>query len=129
MALADAFDMAVLIKHDLQAVLKSSIPITMIIDSLSLFEVITKASSTTGKRSMIDLITVKDAYRRREIDTVGFVRTQCNPADALTKPSTCPNSDSNPYRWCSQRPHRIMDRSQVSFSCQKNLGVLGFQFI
>ena len=56
----------------------------MLTDSLSLFDVVTKATLTTEKRLMID-IKVKDTYHRNEIENIGFIRSEYNPSDALTK--------------------------------------------
>jgi hypothetical protein len=42
MALADGFDWAYLRKHDLQMMLKHNVPIIMLTDSLSLFDIIAK---------------------------------------------------------------------------------------
>jgi hypothetical protein len=85
MALADAFDTAYALKHDIEMIMKQRIPIVILTDSLSLFDVITKASTTAEKRLMIDLSVLKQAYDRREIETIGLVRTAHNPADMLTK--------------------------------------------
>lgn len=85
MALADGFDVAYMIKHDLEKMTRSKLPLYILTDSLSLFDVITKASSTTEKRLMIDLTCTRDSYERKEITMLGFVRTQNNPADCLTK--------------------------------------------
>ena len=57
----------------------------MLTDSLSLFEAIMKAPITAEKRLMIDLATVKDAYEKRYIALVGFIRTEKNLTDSLTK--------------------------------------------
>eukprot|EP00171_Calliarthron_tuberculosum_P001031 IDg1031t1 len=89
MAFADAFDTAFILKHDLQRMINQSIPIIMITDSLSLFDVITKVSITAEKRLMIDLKIVRQSYASKEIEKVGFVRTLNNPADSLTKPKRC----------------------------------------
>jgi hypothetical protein len=59
MALADGFDAAYSLKHDLQTVLKRSVDIFMY--SLSLFDVLTNLSTTAEKRLMIDLVVVKEA--------------------------------------------------------------------
>lgn len=85
MAFADGFDMAFAIRHDLQLMLSQSINILMFTDSLSLFDVLTKATVTTEKRLMIDLKTVKDSYKCQEIENICHVRSEFNPADALTK--------------------------------------------
>lgn len=57
----------------------------MLTDSLSLFDVVTKATVTTEKRLMIDIQVVKDSYHRNEIEHISFIRSEYNPADALTK--------------------------------------------
>jgi hypothetical protein len=59
----------------------------MYTDSLSLFDVITKSSTTAEKRLMIDLVVVRDAYDRMEIEQLAFLRTYYIPAVALTKVS------------------------------------------
>jgi hypothetical protein len=89
MALADAFDMAFSIRHDLQNITQLQIPINILTDSLSLFDVLTKSTTTSEKRLMIDLTAAKQAYKRREIDTIGFIRTEHNPADVFTKVTKC----------------------------------------
>jgi hypothetical protein len=89
MALADAFDFAFSIRHDLQNKTQLQIPINILIDSLYLFDVLTKASTTSEKRLMIDLTAAKEAYKRREIDTIGFIRTKYYPADVFTKVTKC----------------------------------------
>ena len=89
MALADSFDMAFTIRHDLQNITRIQIPIIILTDSLSLFDVLTKATTTSEKRLMIDLTAAKEAYKKREIDTIGFVRTEYNPADVFTKITRC----------------------------------------
>ena len=89
MAFADAFDMYYVVKRELERLFGRNIPLTMVTDSLALFDVITRASITAEKRLMIDLGTVKGAYKRREIEKMGFIRTAFNPADALTKEKKC----------------------------------------
>jgi hypothetical protein len=90
MALADAFDTLYALKYDIEMITSYKIPIVVLTDSLSLFIVITKASTTAEKRLMIDLSVLKQAYDRREVETIGFVRTEHNPADMLTKVTRCP---------------------------------------
>ncbi len=85
MAFADAFDMALVIKHDLQNIMGKVVPLSMFTDSLSLFDVLTRAKVTTERRLMIDLQTVKESYDKKEINHVSFIRSEYNIADALTK--------------------------------------------
>jgi hypothetical protein len=86
-AFEDGFDAAYSLKHDLQTILKRSVDKLMYTDRLSLFDVITKSSTTAEKRLMIDLVVVREAYDRMEIAQLAFLRTNWNPADALTKVS------------------------------------------
>ena len=88
-AFADAFDFAFTLKHDLQVMLCQKIPLTILTDSNSLFDVITKSSTTSERRLMIDITAVRNAYNDQELSDVGFVRTKYNPADAFTKLGSC----------------------------------------
>lgn len=85
MAFADAFDLAYKIKCDLQNVLCQSIPLYIITDSLTLFDVLIKSTITTEKRLMMDLQTVKDSYRKMKLNNVAFVQSESMLADSLTK--------------------------------------------
>jgi hypothetical protein len=85
MAFADGFDGAYSLKHDLQTILKRSVDILMYTESLSLFDVITKSSTTAEKRLIIGLMMVREAHVRMKIAQLAFLRTNWNPADALTK--------------------------------------------
>jgi hypothetical protein len=64
MAFSDGFDAAYSLKHDLQTILKRNVDALMYTDSLSLFDVIKKSSTTAEKRLMIDLVVVREAYDR-----------------------------------------------------------------
>ena len=50
-----------------------------------MFEVIAKASYTSEKRILIDLASVREGYRRFDIDDIGLIRSEENLADGLTK--------------------------------------------
>ena len=84
-ALADAFDAAFIIKHDLERIYDQHLPLVMLKDSKQMFDVITRASHTTEKRLMIDVAAAREAYKRYEISNVGLVRSEHNPADGLTE--------------------------------------------
>lgn len=85
MAFADAFDMAYVIKHDLRLIRKSYVPLTTRTDSLPLFALFSKASSTIEKRLNIDLQTVQDLYIKSEVQDVSYIRSEYDNADALAK--------------------------------------------
>ena len=86
-AFSDGFDAAYMIRHDLQVLFHRNIPLKMFTDSKQLFDVITKSSSTTERRLMIDVAAVREAYHSFEISEVGLVRGSTNMADAFTNPS------------------------------------------
>ena len=84
-AFADSFDRAYILRHDLQMIFKKKIPLHMFTDSLQMFDVITKGSSTTEKRLIIDIASSRQCYNRDEISQVGLVSSENNVADGLTK--------------------------------------------
>jgi hypothetical protein len=88
-AFADAFDFAFTLKHDLQVMLRQAVPLAILTDSKCLFDVITKASSISERRLMIDITEVRNSYNAQEPSDIGFVRTKYNPADAFTKLGFC----------------------------------------
>ena len=93
-AFAEAFDRAYMLRHDLQRILNQPIPLWMLTDSKQMFDVITKASQTTERRLMIDIVATREAYNNYEISNVGLIATEYNPADGLTKIAHCPALES-----------------------------------
>lgn len=57
----------------------------MMTDSLSLCDILIKASLKTEKRLIIDLRTVKSAYDNMVLQDVAFIQLELNIADRLTK--------------------------------------------
>ena len=57
----------------------------MATDSKSLYDCLTKLGTTKEKRLMIDLMCLRQAYERREITEVIWIKGEMNPADAMTK--------------------------------------------
>lgn len=84
-AFVDSFDAAFSIRHDLQKMANINIPLKMVTDSDSLFKVIVQSSTTTERRLMIDIEASREAYRERKIDNMGWIRSDGNLADGLTK--------------------------------------------
>jgi hypothetical protein len=89
MTFSDGVDMAVMLKHDVERMLDRTIPIQEFTDSLSLFNFSTCSTTTVEKRLMIHLAAAKEAYKEGTLDTIGFIRTRFNPADAFTKIGRC----------------------------------------
>ena len=84
-AFADLFDDALAIRSQLEHALQDTVPMHLLTDSKSLFDVISKGSRTSEKRIMLDIHATKQAYQSREISNIGFVRSENNLADGLTK--------------------------------------------
>lgn len=57
----------------------------MFTDSKQLFDALTRRKQTTEKRLMIDIASAREAYKKFEIQAVGLIRGDQNPADGLTK--------------------------------------------
>jgi hypothetical protein len=87
LAFSEAYDTAYMYRRILEQLHGLRFPITMLTDSKSLFDVITRASYTTEKRIMIDLAAAREAYEREELSDIGLVASENNLADGLTKPN------------------------------------------
>lgn len=85
LAFANAFDCAFALRSDVEKMLQRRIPISFLTDSESLFEIITKSSSTLEKRLMIDIAAAREAYSAEVLSDFGMIRSEHNPADAFMK--------------------------------------------
>ena len=84
-AFADLFDDAMAIRSQMEHALQQPVPMHLMTDSKSLFDIISKGSRTSEKRVMLDIHATRQAYQRQEISNIGFVRSEHNLADGLTK--------------------------------------------
>ena len=64
------FDMAYLVKTTLNLILYKDILLIIYTDSKSLYNCLVKLGITQEKRLMIDVISMREAYKRREIAQV-----------------------------------------------------------
>lgn len=85
MAFSAGFDAGIILKHDLQLIMKQLIPLYMMTDSRGLFGMVTRNSYSAERRLMIDMAAIRQAYQRRDIDGIARVSGASNPADAMTK--------------------------------------------
>ncbi len=86
--MAYGFDSACVLKDTLDKIFnkdEKGIPLIICIDSFSLYECLVKLGTTREKRLMIDLMSIRQAYERREIAEVRWIQGDKNPADAMTK--------------------------------------------
>ena len=84
-AFSDMFDVAVTLAEELRQITKRPIPLHLLTDSKALFDVISKGSKTSEKRLMLDVAAAREGFRDKVISDIGFVRTNHNLADGLTK--------------------------------------------
>ena len=104
-AFADAFDAAFSLKHNLERLLGRHIPLVMLKDSQALVDVLTRAKYTTDKRLMIYVAASRQAYNNKEVDNIALIRSECNPADALTK--IAPNDSLNQLIRTNKLSHSV----------------------
>ena len=69
----------------------------MFAESKQLFNFITRASHTTEKRVMVEIMAGREAYNSYEISNVGIVFRKSNPAVGLTKPGVCTQLNNISY--------------------------------
>jgi hypothetical protein len=65
------------------------IPLSICTDSHSLYDCLVKLGTTQEKRLMIDILSVRQSYERREITEILWIAGEKNPADAMTKSKPC----------------------------------------
>jgi hypothetical protein len=83
--MAHGFDIGAAIKSTLDQVLGTSVLLVICTDSKSLYECLVKLGTTLEKRLMIDVMCLRQAYERREIVEVYWIKGNTNPADSMTK--------------------------------------------
>ena len=84
-AFSDLFDVAAILSAELEALLSTKVPVQLLADSKSLFDVISKGSRTSEKRMMLEIAAAREGFRDKVISDIGFVRSSLNTADGLTK--------------------------------------------
>ena len=85
-AFSDLFDVAAVLAAELQALIGVKVPVQHLMDSKSLFDVISKGSRNFEKRMMLDIAAAREGFRDEGISDIGFVRSANNIVDGLTKP-------------------------------------------
>jgi len=83
--MAHGFDIRASVKSTIDKVLRIDLPLILYINSKSLYKCLVKLGITQEKRLIIDVICLYQAYKRREIAKVKWIKGDSNPADAITK--------------------------------------------
>ena len=87
--------MALLISTTLELITRqlrlNQIPVVVYTDSFSLYECMVRLGTTKEKRLMINIMVIRESYKRREISEIRWITGDSNPADAITKatPNSC----------------------------------------
>jgi hypothetical protein len=94
LAMADSFDAAFVILHDLETILGRKIPLLLLTDSESLFSTLTRDKYTKERRLLLDIAVVRQAYKMHELSNIGLIDSAHNLAVGLTKlkPKAAPNA-------------------------------------
>ncbi len=73
------------LSHDLSAILQRKAPTVIFTDSKCLFDTITKLSTVSEKRVLIDISAIREAYSNGDLTNVAHVASKYNLADTFTK--------------------------------------------
>ena len=92
LALVYGFDCSFVVKHSLDNILPTKIPLDVFIDSRTVFNTIAKRSGTLEKRLSIDAYALRQSHFIGEIRKIGWIASKENPADGLTR-SQIPNEN------------------------------------
>ena len=87
--MAYGFDVEATIKSTLKKILQITLPLLICTDSKSLYDYLVKLGTTQEKRLMIDLICLRQSYKRQKITKIKWINRNNNPADAMTKSKAC----------------------------------------
>ena len=85
-AFIDMFDVAITLSEEIKDLYGKDTPLQLFTDSKPLFDVISKGSRTSENRLMLDIAAAREGFGDRLISRIGFVRSDPNIADGLTKP-------------------------------------------
>ena len=110
---AHGFDIGVTIKSTVDKILQINLPLVLCTDSKSLYDCLVRLGTTQEKRLMIDVMSLRQAYERRQITEIKWIDGEANPADAMTKNKPCTalqrlidtnQIDPQPVGWVERTP-------------------------
>jgi hypothetical protein len=110
---AHGFDIGVAIKSTVDKILQINLPLVLCTDSKSLYDCLVRLGTTQEKRLMIDVMSLRQAYERRQITEIKWIDGEANPADAMTKSKPCTalqrlidtnQIDPQPVGWVERTP-------------------------
>jgi hypothetical protein len=88
-AMAHGVDIALAISSTIDMIMEQlnlpKVPIVVCTNSQSLYDCLVKLGTTKEKRLMIDIMAMREAYKRSELMDIQWINGRDNPADAMTK--------------------------------------------
>lgn len=84
-ALSHSYDVGFALRFTVSELIGRDIPMRLYTDSKTLFQSVTNLTSMTEKRLLIDIASLRDAYRNGDLAHLAHIDTADNPADAMTK--------------------------------------------
>jgi hypothetical protein len=88
--MANGFDIGAAIKKAIEKIVKTEdLSLLLYTDSKSLYEYLVKLGTTHKKWLMVDIMCLRQSYKKREITEVVWIDGDSNPADAMTKSRPC----------------------------------------
>jgi len=88
-AIAHRFNHGAVLKSTIEKILQVELPLILYIDSKSLYKYLIKLGSTQEKRLMVNLIYLRQLYKRRIITEIKWINGDLNPIDAIIKANAC----------------------------------------
>lgn len=86
-ALVLGYDQAYVVRDLVEELLGKEVSLEAYVDSRSVFEVLAKDDNTTEKWLQIDIHALRKSYSKGELDRIGWISGDSNPADEMTKVS------------------------------------------
>ena len=88
--MVNGFDIGAAMKKTIENITKiDNLLLLLCTDSKSLYKCLVKLGMTHEKRLMVDIMCLRQSYKRREITEVIWIDGDSNPADAMTKSRPC----------------------------------------
>lgn len=85
-ALSHAYDIGFALRFTISELLCRPVTMHLYTDSKTLFQSVINLTSMTEKRLLIDIATLREAYRSGDLEHLAHIDTADNPADAMTNP-------------------------------------------